>query len=153
MDSVFYCRPHYSIDTNMTHTNFTVLVVDDDQDDLELFCETIQAINSSIDCLIANNGDAALSLLNQLLILPNIIFLDFNMPQMNGGVCLAEIRKSERLKNIPVVMYSTFFSEKSRNEFKQAGAFLIQKQNEIKTVIQSILSGLRHFYPDLMSNV
>src|SRR5436190_1419615 len=137
----------------MSNSNFTVLVVDDDKDDIELFCDAVKLINSSINCLIAEDGIAALNLLNQLIILPQIIFLDFNMPQMNGGLCLAEIRNREHLKHIPVVMYSTFFSEEGMKEFKKAGAYLIKKQVEFKGMIQNILSALRNFYPDLKSNM
>jgi len=137
----------------MSNSNFTVLVVDDDQDDIELFCDALKLINSSITCLIAEDGIAALNLLNQLIIHPQIIFLDFNMPQMNGGLCLAEIRKTESLKHIPVVMYSTFFSDDGIIEFKQAGAYLIKKQMQFKEMIQSILSALRNFYPDLKTDL
>jgi len=137
----------------MSFLNFTVLVVDDDQDDIELFCDALKLINSSITCLRAEDGLVALNLLNQLIILPQIIFMDFNMPRMNGGLCLAEIRKTEHLKDIPVVMYSTFFSEEGIKEFKKAGAYLIKKQVEFNGMIQNIVSALRNFYPDLQSNL
>jgi CheY-like chemotaxis protein len=136
----------------MNTSNFTLLVVDDDQDDLEIFYEAIQSINSAINCLVADNGKAALDLLNQLIFLPQIIFLDYNMPQMNGQKCLNHIRNIERLKNIPVVMYSTSFSAQLGSELKQAGAYLIQKQTEFKEVVKSILTALKHFYPDFQAS-
>src|ERR1700761_1606457 len=102
----------------MSINNFTLLVVDDDQDDLEIFCEAVHSISSSINCMMAANGRAALNLLNQLIRLPQIIFLDYNMPQMDGQKCLNHIRNSERLKDIPVVMYSTTFSVQLASELK-----------------------------------
>lgn len=132
----------------MSINNFTVLVVDDDQDDLEIFCEAIHSINQSVSCLIANNGRAALNLLNQLLVLPQIIFMDYNMPQMDGGKCLENIKSNERLKDIPVVMYSTSFTDAVAKELRQVGAYLLKKETEFKEIVNNIAGAIRKFYPD-----
>ena len=133
----------------MNYTGFTILVVDDDQDDVEIFCEAIQSISSSINCLMTYTGKAALSLLGQLKELPKIIFMDCNMPSMDGGTCLSLIRKDERLKDIPVVMYSTSFPHAESEKFKQMGAYVLKKEVEFKVIVQKIRSMIELIYPDL----
>ena len=54
-------------------------------------------------------------------VLPDLIVLDTNMPKLNGRQILAELKKDPTLKNIPVVMYSTFFSDRDNDEFSKLG--------------------------------
>src|SRR6186713_1099195 len=98
-------------------------LADDDEDDRMLFSEALMEINPSIKCIMAKNGEEALFLLsNGLFELPDYIFLDLNMPVMNGLKCLAEIKKSAQLKNIPVVVYSTSSKKEYEEESKKLGA-------------------------------
>src|SRR5438270_7146277 len=85
----------------------TLLIVDDDEDDKEMFCEVVSAISDSHTCITSSNGHEALHLLQTSQTLPNFIFLDLNMPRMSGKQCLAQLKKSERLSTIPVIIYST----------------------------------------------
>src|SRR5687767_12303100 len=84
-----------------------ILVVDDDREDLALFCEAAVGIDENTKFLIARDGREALNLLGQTAVLPNYIFLDINMPKMNGKEFLLHAKKDGRLKSIPIVMYST----------------------------------------------
>src|SRR5687768_13149199 len=86
----------------------TILNVDDDNEDIEIFCEAVRDIDPSILCLVAKSADEALQILHSEIELPSYIFLDINMPKIDGNMCLKEIKKDARLRNIPVVMYSTF---------------------------------------------
>jgi CheY-like chemotaxis protein len=98
-------------------------LADDDEDDRMLFSEALMEINPSIKCIMAKNGEEALFLLtNGLFELPDYIFLDLNMPVMNGLRCLAEIKKSAQLKNIPVVVYSTSSKKEYEEESRNLGA-------------------------------
>jgi CheY-like chemotaxis protein len=100
-----------------------ILGVDDDNDDLEIFREALREVNASFQCITARNGLEALELLNgKLLILPDYIFLDINMPFMDGRQCLLEIKKQENLKDIPVVMYSTTSHAHEIKDYLQLGA-------------------------------
>jgi CheY-like chemotaxis protein len=85
----------------------TFLLVDDDPDDIDLFEEALKRVDTSIEFYRAEDGSEVISLLKQDKIQPDIIFLDINMPDMNGWDCLAELKKDQKLKDIPVVMYST----------------------------------------------
>jgi CheY-like chemotaxis protein len=84
-----------------------VLLVDDDVDDQYLFTEALKTIYPSIECMIANNGQEAISQLASCSSMPTLIFLDLNMPLMNGFECMAELKKNIAFKHLPIVIYTT----------------------------------------------
>lgn len=88
-------------------TNKLFLLADDDIDDREMFCEALEGIDKNIICHTANDGSEALSTLKELPTPPELIFLDVNMPVMNGWQCLEQIREDERLSGVPVIIIST----------------------------------------------
>ncbi len=100
-----------------------LLLVDDDPDDQDLFEEAVREIDPSIQCLRAYHGEQALELL-QLpnAPLPDLIFMDLNMPRMNGRVCLARLKAHTRLCDIPVVIYSHSRRPEEREELLALGA-------------------------------
>lgn len=114
-----------------------VLIIDDDSEDRELFHEAIGEVDSSIKCYTAKDGKEALSMMTrEQVVLPDYIFLDINMPVMNGRECLAEIKKNSRLKAIPVIMYSTTSDTNEIRGYYTLGAhdFLIKPHNFKKLV-------------------
>ena len=82
------------------------LLADDDEDDKQLFCEALEQVDPSVVCYHAANGLEALDILSTN-VMPHLIFLDINMPGMNGWQCLKAIKGNEAYKHIPVLMYST----------------------------------------------
>jgi CheY-like chemotaxis protein len=98
------------------------LLVDDDEDDREIFCLAIQKIDPSMQCVTARDGLDALSILKNETFVPDYIFLDLNMPLMNGKECLREIRKQDRLKEVPVIIVSTSLADKDKEDTKNLGA-------------------------------
>jgi CheY-like chemotaxis protein len=83
------------------------LLVDDDQDDADLFEEALRKIDNNIQFYRAHEFRQIFLELKEDKIQPEIIFLDINMPDMNGWECLAALKNDPKLKDIPVVMYST----------------------------------------------
>lgn len=83
-------------------------MVDDDLDDTGLFCEALYEIDPHIICHVDHNARQALDKLwRNEYSEPDIIFIDVNMPGMNGWQCLEELKKDLRFREIPVIMYST----------------------------------------------
>ena len=84
-----------------------ILMADDDETDRELFEEAIKT--TCADCQIeqVKNGMEALNYLKETRVVPDLIFLDLNMPVMDGREALVEIKSSEKLKVIPVFILST----------------------------------------------
>ena len=98
-----------------------ILYVDDDPEDIEIFEEAVKETDTSIKCLVAKNGKQAMEIL-QAGSIPDLIFLDINMPVINGKSVLLEIRKDKKFKTIPIVMYSTTMNSKEIEEYKKIGA-------------------------------
>lgn len=118
----------------MTYKIKTILLVDDDHDDQLLFKEALSEADNTIMYRSAFNGiDALEKLSSKEMGLPELIFLDVNMPKMNGIDCLKELKKSETLKNIPVMMYSTSsFSEYKKECFENGAIDYIVKPDDYK---------------------
>jgi CheY-like chemotaxis protein len=99
-------------------------IVDDDAEDRDLLIEALYSIDKGGQCFTAKNGEEGLKKLAEDLIpLPDFIFLDLNMPRLNGKHFLIEIKKLKRFSHIPVVIYTTSSDPAGREEMKQLGAF------------------------------
>jgi CheY-like chemotaxis protein len=99
------------------------LLIDDDQDDRELFCEAIEAIDKQIICYGETSGLKALEKLNSNKIQNlDVIFLDVNMPVMDGWQCLSILKSTEVCKSIPVIMYSTSYQPEDIEKAQHMGA-------------------------------
>ena len=85
----------------------TVFLIDDDLDDQEIFSYIISDAYTQAECVFADDGVYALEKMQGVSFVPHIIFIDFNMPRMNGLEILKEIKKIKRLSDTPVYMYST----------------------------------------------
>lgn len=115
-------------------------LIDDDVDDQEIFYLALKEVNSSVGCISASDAVQALEKLkNDLTFTPQCIFLDMNMPRVDGKQCLQKIKEIDRLKDIPVFMYSTFADAKTIAEVKQMGAtdFII-KPASIPLLVQAL---------------
>jgi len=86
----------------------SIMLIDDDADDRELFEEALQRVGPHIRFDSASGGQMAFEMLeSKKQELPNIIFLDINMPVIDGWQCLSILKSNEALKHIPVIIYST----------------------------------------------
>jgi CheY-like chemotaxis protein len=114
-----------------------ILLIDDDPDEVDIFSEALREIKKPLACVQASSAKSALNLLNYLI--PDYIFLDVNMPGINGLKCLDEIRKIKSIRNIPVILYSNFIDDESVAKALAAGAAAcLKKPNQIKNLVEML---------------
>ena len=86
----------------------TILLADDDKDDADIFQQALRAVDPSIGFSHVDNGSALFAYLNdEKNVRPSVIFLDLNMPEMNGWQCLAKIKNEKKFESIPIIIYTT----------------------------------------------
>lgn len=126
------------------NTTKKILLIDDDTDDQEFFLEAAHEVDSDIECSFASSCEEALDLLKSKSFSPTHIFLDLNMPKLDGKKCLAEIKKIAHLKNTPVIIYSTSSLKRDIEETRALGAihFLTKPSafQELCAAISNILA-------------
>lgn len=122
-----------------------IMLADDDEDDRLFFREAFEEVKIEHTITTFNDGVQLMEyLVNPVNVLPEIIFLDLNMPRKSGMECLREIRSSDRLKHLSVAIYSTSSSEQDIEDTFVAGANVyIRKPNDF-TVLKKILSDVVH---------
>lgn len=99
-----------------------LFLVDDDEDDQEFFLSVLPGIDEALTCEVASNGKLALEQLERRPKNPDMIFLDLNMPVMDGSQFLAEIKQHPKLKDIPVVILTTGSDAATVETSKMLGA-------------------------------
>ncbi len=126
----------------------TFLLVDDDKDDTSLFEEMLQQINSAVRFRWAKDGQEALDQLRTGDSFPDLIFLDLNMPRMDGKEFLARVKADEKIRDIPVVIYTTSSQSRDVEETMQSGAacYIAKPSNikELKAILSSIVESIPH---------
>lgn len=118
---------------------FTIFYTDDDLDDLDFFTEVVESMKNGVELVTQNNGKKLLDALHNPPPSPSIVFLDLNMPGINGFDVLTEIRKSHNLKDIPVIILTTSNDDKIIGRSLDLGAnFYITKPNDFVSLRKSI---------------
>lgn len=85
-----------------------LLIIDDDPDDREFFCDALKEVDASVIYYTCKNGlDAIEMLTSEGAPVPDFIFLDLNMPILNGKQCLRELTKIRTLDHSHVIIYTT----------------------------------------------
>jgi CheY-like chemotaxis protein len=125
--------------------DLNVLIADDDDDDREFFTEVINELAPKVKINCVKNGAALMTQINETAtLLPDIIFLDLNMPCKNGKECLKEIKKNPRLRHIPVIIYSTSSNVKDiENAYNEGADLYVTKPNtctDLKKIVKKVLN-------------
>lgn len=117
-------------------TNF--LLADDDADDTSIFCEALGLIDTDVECSTVENGRRVFERLKEFgPVKPDLIFLDINMPIMDGWDCLRALKQNPEYKTIPAIMYSTSSARKDVELAYQLGALLfLTKPEDFKELCQ-----------------
>jgi CheY-like chemotaxis protein len=122
----------------------SIMIVDDDRDDIDIFIEAVHELDPSINCLSANNGLAGLNLINSSKQKPDYIFVDINMPKISGKQFIADIRKNALFDNIKLVVYST--SKPTNDDLYGADEFISKptSQEELCSAIAKVMDKQYH---------
>jgi len=138
----------------MNVKQLNVLLADDDIDDCRFFKDALETLPISTKLKTVHDGDELMNyLLEQTGPLPHVLFLDINMPRKNGFECLAEIKQDERLKDLPVVMFSTSGSQEKINILFKTGADIyVRKPSSFSQLVQVIHHALPLAAENIFSN-
>jgi CheY-like chemotaxis protein len=112
-----------------------ILYADDDEDDRLTFADMLHEIDPKITLIQAEDGLQTIDFLDNIE-LPDIIFLDINMPVLNGYETLAEIRKDARFKHVKVIMFSTTVYQKGFDKYSSLNARFVSKPSTIKEGVE-----------------
>lgn len=123
-----------------------IFLADDDADDRDFFTDALMEVSHQTELTTSKDGIELMSNLDKVAEPPppHVIFLDLNMPRKNGYECLKEIRETPKLKNIPVVIFSTTANDNAIDTTYSLGAnCYIQKPNShqhLKKTIETVLA-------------
>jgi CheY-like chemotaxis protein len=123
-----------------------VLLADDDKDDRFFFAKALESISIKTVLITVTDGERLLDhLLKNSEKLPDVLFLDLNMPRKNGSECLEEIKTNKKLLQLPVVIYSTSLNNNIADVLYQKGAhFYLRKTglNELTDLLENTLTSM-----------
>ncbi len=132
----------------MNDKKLRIFLADDDVDDRLLFCDAIEELG--IETLVntfENGVDLMAHLIDEDKGLPDMIFLDLNMPLMNGEECLDDIRSEPALSKIPIIIYSTSLDHKMAEVLQDKGANLyLQKPKSYSQLKESLSRSIDAMY-------
>jgi CheY-like chemotaxis protein len=128
----------------MNIKQLNILLADDDTDDCIFFKEALEELLLATHFKSVHDGEQLMTYLNETSReLIDVLFLDINMPRKNGFECLSEIKQNEKLKDLPVIIFSTSFEQEVVNSLYDSGAqYFIRKPSEFsqfKTIIYHTL--------------
>jgi len=131
------------VQTKKQHEPFKILLADDDRDDRFFFDLVLKDLAFPTQFITVEDGVKLMDyLIKHSDKLPDVLFLDLNMPRKNGSECLTEIKANSKLKDLPIVIYSTSLHEDIADILYKNGAhYYIRKTDmvELKKTLNYIL--------------
>ena len=116
-----------------------ILYAEDDLDDFDFFRETLETVDPAHACINVLNGKEVLDFLENAEVRPDLIFMDINMPILDGRSCLKEIKKDDRFKSIPVFIFTTNTNPRERDLCMELGASgFLQKPTHLQAAIDQL---------------
>lgn len=117
-----------------------VLLADDDEDDRLFFSDALTSLKAETEIIEAEDGDKLMRYLeDEANELPDILFLDLNMPCKNGFECLDAIRLSARLRHMTVAIYSTSAEERDiETAFVKGANVYIRKPSDFESLKKTL---------------
>ncbi len=124
--------------------HYHLLLADDDLDDCTFFEDALEELPISATLLTVNDGVQLMNFLSAKFdSLPDALFLDLNMPRKSGFECLSEIKLTDNLKDLPVIIFSTSLDMEVVNLLYQQGAhYYVRKPGEYNKLKKVILEAV-----------
>ena len=117
-----------------------ILLIEDDPEEFDIFCQAFSSLDNSLLCIQALNCTDAFQKLDSSKELPKYIFLDLNMPGANGKHCLEQLKKHTIYSSIPVFIYTTSKQKMDVEETKSMGAqVFFTKPNSLEELNKILL--------------
>lgn len=126
-----------------------LFLIDDDEDDRHFFDLCIKDFDRSIEVYCAKSCELALaSVSDSGFPVPDVFFVDWNMPKRCGAQCIVAIRNVERVANVPIVVFSTSSADADKARAYSLGALLFVTKpcsvTEMATKLKDIFQQLFH---------
>jgi CheY-like chemotaxis protein len=126
---------------NMEGATYDLLLADDDVDDCILFEDALEELSLACDLNVVNNGVDLMKYLHSTTgKLPDILFLDLNMPLKTGYECLEEIKSSDRLNQLKVIILSTSYNKEDVDTLYENGAYFYIRKPAKYSELREILA-------------
>jgi CheY-like chemotaxis protein len=123
-----------------------LVYADDDEDDVEVFREVVNSIDRNIVCQVFKDGQDLLNFLEDCLVMPDLIFLDINMPFVNGMQCLERLKSNTNFRTIPVIIYTTSSRSVDRDKAIDEGATeYVVKSHDFSESYKNIYKAIKKF--------
>jgi CheY-like chemotaxis protein len=120
-----------------------IILVDDDLDDCDLFVEAVSFVHPLAEIVSKKDGEELMHYLATSSRMPDVIFLDLNMPRKNGRECLKELRGNKKFQTTPIIIFTTSLNPVDIQEtFNQGASFFMRKPNsfeELKETLHNLL--------------
>lgn len=114
-----------------------ILLIDNDEDELEIFTAALNEVPVPCDCMWVQSAEHAIKLLHNFS--PDYIFIDYNMPKIDGLQCLESIKKIDTIKNVPVILYSNYINDENNQKAISLGAYAcLKKPGLIRTLVRKL---------------
>lgn len=116
---------------------FNILLADDDQDDRYFFDLALKELPYKTTLTTAYDGEKLMAYLeNDTDIVPDVLFLDLNMPRKNGAECLLQLQLNPKLRDLPVIIYSTSLHENIADLLYKNGAYYYMLKRDFQELVK-----------------
>ena len=131
-----------------------VMIADDDQEDFELLSEAIDELGLDVQICRADNGNILMDMVHENI--PDILFLDIEMPCCDGKSCIKTIRNDSKFDNLPIIVFTGNRDEELINFCYRNGINLYihkpDSYSELVAIVQKVFSAgspTVQYYPKL----
>ena len=138
----------------MNLNELNILLADDDTDDCQFFKDAVTVFIPAANFTAVHDGDELMQLLgNETNKMPDMLFLDLNMPRKNGFECLTAIKQHKKLKTLPVAIFSTSkIQDEVTAVFKTGADVYIRKPRSFEQLVKVIRHALHIGTENIVAN-